>query len=71
MKKQTMIKWDERCEVAFLDIKVPLATSIVMVKPISSQKLQLYLLVLEGVINTTLIEEASEKRLIYFISSVL
>lgn len=70
-KKNTITKWEERCEVAFAKVKKVLASLPIMARPAQGHELKLYIVVTDATISATLIQEALEFKLIYVLSRVL
>jgi len=71
MKKQTIDKWDDRCEEAFQEVKAMISSPPIMSRPVGELPLQLYLSVSDDTISATLVHESLEQRPVYFISRVL
>ncbi|XP_014493263.1 uncharacterized protein LOC106755592 [Vigna radiata var. radiata] len=63
--------WDADCELTFAAVKNLLTNHPVMNRPLPNTELQIYLGVSYEVISAALVQDASEPRLIYFVSRVL
>ncbi|XP_014506403.1 uncharacterized protein LOC106766164 [Vigna radiata var. radiata] len=71
MKKQAPGEWDERCEMAFNEVKQILTNPPVMRRPDYGHDLHLFLAVGEEAVSAALVQETPEFRPIYFVSRVL
>ncbi|XP_068461731.1 uncharacterized protein [Phaseolus vulgaris] len=71
LKKSETFEWDERCEQAFSQIKTIVAEPPILVKPVSTQPIIVYLATSAEAIGAALIQETPEQKPIYFVSSSL
>ncbi|KAI9186445.1 hypothetical protein LWI28_017321 [Acer negundo] len=70
IKQGKKVKWDEQSELAFHALKEYLANPHLLVKPLTGEELQLYIVVLEGNASRALVKEYSDgiQRPVYYVS---
>ncbi|XP_075503970.1 uncharacterized protein LOC142541298 [Primulina tabacum] len=72
LRKAQQFGWDEKCELAFQDLKIHLAELLVLVKPEPGEKLFVYLSTTEYAVSSVLIkEEGSDQKHVYYVSHAL
>jgi len=70
--KATKSNWTDECEEIFLQLKAFLASPPVIQKSNSTEPIIIYLVVLEYIVRSTLVQEVEkEERPIYFVNRVL
>jgi len=71
LKKSETFEWSEKCEQALSQIKSMVAEPPILVKPVSTQPVIVYLATSNEAIGATLIQENPEQKPIYFVSRSL
>jgi len=71
LKKSETFEWNERCEQAFSQIKTIVAEPPILVKPVLTQPIIVYLATSTEAIGAALIQETPEQKPIYFVSRSL
>jgi len=72
LRKNECFIWTKECEEDFAQLKDYLSNLSILSKPIYNVPLYLYLIVIENVVSTTLVQEVEDiQRLMYFLSKVL
>ena len=71
-KRSKKFEWTEKCEQAFLALKEHLGCPPLLSNSIEGEKLQLYLIVFEEVVNAALVKEEEKIQwLVYYVSKRL
>jgi len=71
LKKSETFEWSEECERAFSQIKSMIAEPPILVKPVPTQPIIVYLATSHEIIGAVLIQENPEQKPIYFVSRSL
>ena len=71
LRKVETFKWNKECEQAFATIKKMIVEPPILIKPVSTQPIIVYLATSHEAIGATLIQENPEEKPIYFVSRVL
>jgi len=69
LKNYETFEWSERCEQAFSHIKSIVAEPPILVKPVSTKPIIVYLATSHEAIGATLVQENPDQKPIYFVSS--
>jgi len=71
LKKSETFEWNDKCEQSFLQIKSIIAQPPILVKPVTTQPIIVYLATSNEAIGAALIQENPEQKPIYFVSRSL
>jgi len=71
LRKVKTFKWSDQCEQAFSIIKKTIVEPPILVKPVSTQPIIVYLATSHELIGAILIQESSKQKPIYFVSRSL
>ena len=64
-------KWNERCQLAFDELKRYLSTPSILSKHLTGERLFVYLVVTEDAVSAVLVRDANEKQPVYYVSKSL